>query len=145
MAIDIYSLSPAARQQILSKLSEQEKAAALKGAKEKRSKYNAKKTARGNIVFDSRHEAERFDELILMQKAGLISDLKLQHSFTISEAYTAVDGERIRAVRYVADFTYTRNGVLVVEDAKSPATRTPTYKLKRKLMLEKFGIKIQEV
>ena len=50
-----------------------------------------------------------------------------------------------RAATYIADFVYTENGKTVVEDVKSPATRTDVYKLKKKLMLYKFGIEIREV
>ena len=38
------------------------------------------------------------------------------------------------------------NGELVVEDVKSPATReNGVYIIKRKLMLQKYGIRIKEV
>ena len=58
-------------------------------------------------------------------------------------------GERVRAVRYLADFTYYRfDGSAwqyVVEDVKSRATRTETYRIKRKLMAERLGLTITEV
>jgi hypothetical protein len=50
------------------------------------------------------------------------------------------DGER--AVYYVADFVYTENGKLVVEDCKG--CRTEVYKLKKKMTLYFHGIKIKE-
>ena len=53
------------------------------------------------------------------------------------------------AIRYVADFSYEKQSgdhwELVVEDVKSKATRTVQYKIKRKLMLNKFHIQIQEI
>lgn len=49
-----------------------------------------------------------------------------------------------RRVVYVADFEYyTKQGELVVEDAKG--VRTKDYILKRKLMLLVYGIRIREV
>ena len=51
-----------------------------------------------------------------------------------------------KPVTYFADFVYTdEHGNTVVEDAKSPATRTPAYVIKRKLMLSIDGIRIREV
>lgn len=58
------------------------------------------------------------------------------------------DGRVIeRPVVYVADFKYwdNRTGEVVVEDVKSPATKTPQYVIKRKLMLFRFGIIVKEV
>ncbi len=108
-------------------------------------KYGAVKEDRGKIKFDSKKEARRYDALVLLLKSGEITDLKIQPEFTLIEAYTKPDGERVRAMRYRADFSYKQNGVLVVEDVKSPATRTRTYLDKRKLMREIHGIDVKEV
>ena len=51
------------------------------------------------------------------------------------------DGER--AVKYIADFVYKENGQVIVEDVKGKK-KTQVYILKRKLMLERHGIKILE-
>ena len=48
-----------------------------------------------------------------------------------------------RFYRNIADFVYYRRGIWVVEDAKGD--RTDVYIIKRKLMLEKYGIEIEEV
>ena len=108
-------------------------------------KYGAVKERRGNIVFDSRKEARRYDALVLLLKAGEIADLRIQPEFTLLEAYTTPDGERVKSMKYRADFSYRENGVLVVEDVKSTATRTRTYLDKRKLMREIHGIDVREV
>ena len=86
-----------------------------------------------------------YDELMVMLRAGIISDLRLQQQFTLQESYMTETGERIRAVRYTADFSYRFGGKLVVEDVKSTATRTKEYLRNRKFMRSKFGIEIQEV
>jgi hypothetical protein len=43
------------------------------------------------------------------------------------------------------DFTYTENGQLVAEDVKSKASKTQQYVLRRKLLLDRHGIRIREV
>jgi len=86
---------------------------------------------------------------LLRLRAGEIRQLRLQRDFTLQEAYTLPEGERVRAIRYRADFCYEeRRGdgwAFVCEDVKSKGTRTQEYILKRKLMIEKFNIEIQEV
>ena len=95
-------------------------------------KYHAEKSG----GYDSRKEHRRANELRLMQRAGLISDL--------IPAQRGADGKVIeRACSYVADFVYTdRNGNTVVEDTKG--VRTDVYVIKRKLMLKVYGIRITE-
>ena len=120
------------------------------------SKYHNRNTAAGNILeFDSQKEARRYDELALLLAAGKIRDLKLQPEFTLQEAYTTLEGVRVRAIRYRADFSYERatepdccgevHWLLVVEDVKSEATKTRVYAIKRKLMRERLGIDVREV
>lgn len=65
------------------------------------------------------------------------------------------DGERVRAIHYVADFAYERPtapdkyGTVfwlpVVEDVKSRATKTAQYEMKKKLLRERFNLTITEV
>ena len=84
-------------------------------------------------------------ELRQLETMGKISDLKLQHTFTLQEAFTTESGERIQAIKYIADFTYMEDGRFVVEDVKSPATRNnPVYRMKNKMMAEK-GYIIREI
>ena len=114
------------------------------------SKYNSCPDSRGKLRFDSRKEARRYDELMARMAAGEIWGLRLQVDFTLQEAFTDLDGERVRAIRYRADFVYQERGQdggwnRVVEDVKSAATKTPEYQLKRKMMLDKYGVKIREI
>ena len=112
----------------------------------KRSKYGAQKTEYDGIVFDSRHEAMRWRELALLQRAGEITDLQRQVKYILVPTQTDASGKIAeRAVSYVADFVYrdARSGETVVEDAKGMHTRE--YIIKRKLMLYVHGIKISEV
>jgi hypothetical protein len=87
------------------------------------------------IRFDSKKEAARWGELLLMRSAGLIADLERQVRFDL-------DVNGVRVCRYVADFTYVEGDCVVVEDCKG--FRTPEYKLKRRLLLAIHGIEIRE-
>ena len=149
MGIDISRLSPAAQMQIARKLGEQIRE---KAEQKKQGKYGAVRDERlaedgkTQLKFASKAEARRYDTLMLLLKGGAISDLRLQPQYTLREAYTTPDGERIRAIRYIADFSYEKDGKLVVEDVKGgKATQTRVYGIKKKLMREKFGITITEV
>ena len=107
----------------------------------KRNKYGAKKTG-GNA---SGKEHTRANQLKLMQRAGLISDLREQVKFLLIPTQRDPDGNLLeKECSYYADFVYVDNdtGQTVVEDAKG--FRTEVYKIKRKLMLHVHGIIIRE-
>ena len=108
-----------------------------------RSKYANEKAVAGGLQFDSRKEARRYQELRLLERAGEIQNLQRQVKFELLPSQR-FDGKVIeRPVNYIADFTYTENGKLVVEDTKG--FRTKEYILKRKMMLYLCGIRIREV
>lgn len=110
------------------------------------SKYGNRKTTVDGVTYDSAKEARRGAELRLMERAGLISDLCAQVRYELIPAQKRGGKVVERAATYIADFVYKdSNGQTVVEDVKSPATRTDVYKLKKKLMLWEFGIEVVEV
>ena len=112
------------------------------------SKYKSKKTSKSGNRFDSKREAARYVELLAMLRAGEIAGLLCQQSFELIPAQVAGSGRKERKVTYIADFAYYRasDGKLVVEDVKSPATaKLPAYIIKRKLMLQVFGIEVREI
>lgn len=110
-----------------------------------RRKYNNKKVMLGDMTFDSKKEANRWVELAIMQKNGEISALDTQVVFELIPAQRDPVTKKVleRAVHYVADFVYYKDGQKVVEDTKG--FRTPDYIIKRKLLLYIHGIRIQEV
>jgi len=111
-----------------------------------RSKYGAIKQQVMGITFDSKAEARRFMELKALEGAGQITHLELQKKFLLLPSKRNADGYLERETSYVADFVYVDNsGDTIVEDTKSPATRTPEYVIKRKLMLHVHGITIREI
>lgn len=117
------------------------------GKPKKAPKYRNTKCEHEGIKFDSQRERSRWFHLVQEQAAGRIRDLRLQVKFNLVPTQKRADGTAERAVDYIADFVYRdAAGVLVVEDVKSEITRkNPTYGIKRKLMLERHGITIQEV
>ncbi len=111
----------------------------------KKPKYHNKKTG----GFDSKKESERYLELLMLQKAGKIRDLKTQVPYLLIPAQYINGKCAERSVKYIADFTYyERRGdegawELVVEDTKG--MKTPEYIIKRKLMLWQYQIRVREV
>lgn len=101
-------------------------------------KYRNVKVTIDGLKFDSKGEASRWFELVMLQKAGKISDLKRQVPFTLLDDFKDSEGKTIRAVKIVVDFGYTENGCEVVEDFKSPASRTKDFLLKKKFFQAKF-------
>lgn len=117
-------------------------------------KYNNKKITRNGITFDSKKEARRYGELLLLERAGEITDLQRQVEFVLIPTQRDPDTIGVRggvkkgrtielAVKYIADFVYKENDKTVVEDTKG--FKTKDYIIKRKLMLYIHGIKIKEI
>ena len=119
------------------------------------SKYKSVKTRSSDgILHDSKKEAQRWDELCLLQRAGEIKLLKRQVSYTLIPAqYEYTDSVHKvlleREARYVADFVYidTETGKTIVEDCKGyrKGEAYRLFRLKAKLMLWVHGIKVVEV
>ena len=125
-------------------------------------KYHSKKVSVNGETFDSRKEYRRFCELSLLERAGAITDLQRQVEFELIpaqwesfERYSDKTGKRLkdgqrcieRSVVYVADFVYYKDGKQIVEDVKgfTNSTAYDVFVIKRKLMLQLYGIKIHEV
>lgn len=108
------------------------------------SKFGNEKIVEGNLIFDSKKEYARWKELQLLQRAGEISSLERQVKYELIPTQKDEKGNVIeKAVNYIADFRYTENWEIIVEDAKG--MRTKEYIIKRKLMLWRYGIRIREV
>jgi len=94
--------------------------------------------------FDSRKEAERYVELVLEQRGGKISGLAVQPRYSL-HAIGAYDNVVHVVGEYRADFAYVRGGQVVVEDVKSPASKTPIYEWKVKHLRAEYGIEVVEI
>ena len=109
----------------------------------KESKYHSRKTEVDGITFDSKKEAERYCDLRMMQKAGMIRDLVRQKYFEIIPKT-----DKYRACYYVADFVYTTyDGKEVIEDVKGykSGQAYQLFTIKKKLVYERYGIEITEI
>lgn len=96
--------------------------------REKVSKYRNVRTQIDGRRFDSKAEANRYSELCLLQRAGVISDLECQPRYVV--------GTGKRPPVYVGDFAYIESGRLIVEDVKG--VQTPVFRLKAKLFRERY-------
>lgn len=123
-----------------------------------RNKYRNNKITIEGQVYDSQKEYLRYLDLLAMEKAGEIRDIRRQVEYKLLPAQREPDtvgprggikkGKVIeQKVSYFADFVYTdvKTGETVVEDTKSEFTKTKDYILKRKMMLFFHGIRIKEV
>lgn len=101
-------------------------------------KYRNHKVTIGEIRFDSKREARRYQVLVLLQRAGKITELRRQVRYHL-------DVNGVHICDYVLDFQYRRDGVLVYEDSKTKGTRTRNFIIKQRLMLACHGIRVEEV
>lgn len=121
----------------------------------RKTKYGNRKIEIDGIKFDSVKEANRYNELKLIERAGKIKDLQMQVKFTLIPPLYETVGitekgkvkNRLveRECSYKADFVYTdlETGETIVEDTKG--FKTKDYIIKRKLMFWIHNIKIREV
>lgn len=110
------------------------------------SKYHNRKVEIDGEVFDSQGEYNRWCELKLLERTGQISHLRRQVRFELIPAQYEIDekGRRKlveRRLEYVADYMYTEGGKTIVEDYKG--LQTDVFKIKKKLMLNVYGIKVK--
>ncbi|OUN20838.1 DUF1064 domain-containing protein [Pseudoflavonifractor sp. An85] len=121
-------------------------------------KYGNRKITRDGMTFDSIKEYRRWCELSLLERAGEITGLERQVKYVIVPAQYAPDtvtargkikrGKLLeRECSYVADFRYQMDGETVVEDVKGckKGAGYELFKIKRKLMLYRYGIRVKEV
>lgn len=112
----------------------------------KGSKYGNRKVYFNGMVFDSQKEFNRYGELMLLQRAGRIKDLRRQVPYVLIPTQKDYRGRVLfRETKYIADFVYYDNDRkrIVVEDVKG--VKTEVYKLKKKMMYFHHGILVEEV
>ena len=112
-------------------------------------KYKNKKITYCGMEFDSVKEVRRYAELVALEKAGIIHNLECQVKFELIPAQKLSKPVRMlsgyvkrteRKVIYIADFVYVKEGQTIVEDTKG--YETEVFKIKRKLMLYRYGIQV---
>lgn len=123
-------------------------------------KYHSKKVEFDGLTFDSQKEAMRYRELLALQEAGIIKNLKRQVKYLLIPAQREPETVGARGgikkgrliekeCSYIADFVYTlvETGQIVVEDVKGykKGGAYTNFTIKRKLMLFVYGIQIKEI
>lgn len=106
----------------------------------KQSKYKSKEVIINNIRFQSQKEGNRYLELKMLEKQGLIKDLKMQVPYLLLDTIK-YKGKTYPKTKYYADFQYIENETnkVIIEDVKSEITRKDkVYRLKIKLLLSKY-------
>lgn len=98
-------------------------------------KYRNKKVQVDMYIFDSVLEAIRYKQLVLLERAGEIKNLKLQVPFLLQESFRK-NGKTYRKIEYIADFVYEEKGQTIVEDTKG--IKTDVFKIKQKLFEYKY-------
>lgn len=89
-------------------------------------KYRNQKTEVDGHIFDSRAEADRYEELKLLVRSGEIKGFAIQPSFFLSPG-----------IRYRPDFLVCgADDRIWIEDVKGFSTKE--FKLKQKLFMEKY-------
>jgi len=107
-------------------------------------KYRNEPQTEDGHAFASKLEVRRYFELKTMAAAKLISELKVHPEFALHSPDP--NGIPRRVGMYVADFSFVQDGKLVINDCKSPCTRTnATYRLKKRMTEVEYGIKVVEI
>ena len=104
-------------------------------------KYHNKKCEYNGIKFDSIKEKDWYMVLLNYKRNGRIKELELQKKFILQESFTDNQGNKQRAITYIADFFYydTKLKCYIAEDVKSEATRNDkVYKLKKKMFMYQY-------
>lgn len=101
-------------------------------------KYRNKKVVIDGIELDSKKEGKRYQQLKLLERAGVISNLELQKKFLLIDTIR-YKGKTYPKTYYKCDFAYIKDGKQIIEDVKSVATaKDKTYRIKIKLLLSKY-------
>lgn len=111
-------------------------ASAIAERVEKRTKYGNKKCEEDGYMFDSNKERQRYRELRLMERAKLITALRVHPKYPLR-----VNKEIIGD--YIADFEYQLCDELVIEDVKG--FKTDVYRWKAKHFTAQYGFPVREV
>lgn len=101
-----------------------------------KNKYKNSKVSLNGVNFDSKKEAKRYQDLLLLQEKGLIANLERQKRFEICPKIPNIKNSR--AKHYICDFFYLNKETdkYVVEDVKGKYTASlPLFKLKWQLMM----------
>lgn len=109
----------------------------------KPSKYKAIRTTVGELNFDSKREARRYQELKLLERAGKIAELERQVVYELAPSVRIKGEQRARpALRFKLDFRYLdlETNLRVHDDAKGFADTA--FRIRQHLMKSVHGIDV---
>ena len=108
-------------------------------------KYRNKPITVDNVRFDSQREYARWCELLLLQRAGKITDLERQVTYVLAPSVKFCDSQRAKPpLRIKPDFRYRENGELICEDLKSDASlEDRAFTIRRHLLLSVHGVQLR--
>ena len=96
----------------------------------KQNKYHNEKMIVDGIRYDSKKEYQRHKELILLEKANKIKNLRFH------DKQDTVILQKDPLITYIPDFCYEEDGILIIEDLKG--FQTKEFKLKKKMLISKL-------
>lgn len=109
----------------------------------RKNKYGAKAEKYDGHTFASQKEKRRYQELVILQHAGEISDLEVhpKYQFVVND---------IPVSSFRPDFQYRdSDGAIVVEDVKSHhgkgSTAGEAYTIRKKLLRAIYGLEVKEI
>lgn len=97
-----------------------------------------------NILFSSKMERKRYQQLKLLEKAGEIKELALQPKYLLLPAFER-NGEHFLAINYIADFSYydCQTKKRVAEEVKG--METEIWKIKKKLFHYRHNMELRVI
>lgn len=111
--------------------------------KKKKNKYGAIKTEYNGVIFDSKKEAEYAEGLDMCKRASKKNERVVSYEIQVQYDLHGIDGTRV--AKYFADFVVKyADGTVKIIDVKSEYTKTPVYRLKKKLLKAEYGLDIVE-
>ena len=108
----------------------------------RKEKYGRIKKEVDGIVFDSTSEADAWRILKLWEASGAITELEVQPEFQLEPGFV-VDGRKVRAIKYRADFLFVKDGRKTVVDVKG--VQTQAFVIKAKLFKARFPQLVFEI
>lgn len=121
--------------------------ALLKRSGSRSHKYRAQPVVIDGVRFDSSGEAARWHELKLLERTGAIQHLQRQVRIALHAPIVGSEGRCLGLVEIgalVPDFVYWEGDRRVVEDFKSPATKTAIWRWKVKHLLAEYAVRVRE-
>ena len=109
-------------------------------------KYNvapAEERTHDGIVFDSKRELREWLNFNILERTGLVTELRRQVKFDL-HCFTDVSQSPVKVSTYIADMVcLDNNGNLCVYDVKG--VKTAMYRLKKKWVEAEYGVRIVEL